>query len=61
MESIQKNIEKIDKKRIAQVKDVESFFDYLLDFWSLILFNSEEKYKELIGLLISTQKGLTRS
>ncbi len=32
----------------------------MLDFWSKVLFNNEEKFKELIGLLISTQKGLTR-
>ncbi len=39
---------------------MEDLFDYVLDFWSDVLFDNEEKFKELIGLLISTQKGLTR-
>ena len=58
---VQKNIQKIDKRKLSEVKNVEALFDYLVNFWSTVLFeNNEEKFKELIGLLISTQKGLTR-
>jgi hypothetical protein len=58
---VQKNIEQIQKEKLSKVKNVEGLFDYILEFWSKILFPNEEKFKELIGLLISTQKGLTRS
>ena len=35
-------------------------FGFVLEFWSKELFSNEEQFKDLINLLISTQKGLTR-
>lgn len=42
---VQKNIEKLDKQRLVHVKNVEDLFEYLLDFWSKVLFSNEEKFK----------------
>lgn len=36
-------------------------FGFVLEFWSKTIFSNEEQFKELINLLISTQKGLTKS
>lgn len=39
---------------------MDELFDYLLDFWSNSLFSNPDQFKEVINLLISTQKGLTK-
>ena len=36
-------------------------FGFTLEFWGTKLFTSEEQFKDLITLLISTQKGLAKS
>jgi hypothetical protein len=42
---VQKNIEQIHKDKLNKVKNVEGLFDYILEFWSKILFPSEDKFK----------------
>lgn len=58
---LQHGLEKIDKAKLKELRNVDDLFDFILDFWSGTLFQNETKFKELIGLLISTQKGLTLS
>jgi hypothetical protein len=40
---------------------VDNLLDYVLEFWGKRLFRSEDKFRELMGLFVCTQKGLTRS
>ena len=61
LKNLQSCIEKIDKEQIKNIKNVDEMFVFALEFWSKNIFSNEEQFKELINLLISTQKGLTRS
>ena len=54
-------MEGIDIEALKEIKTIEDLFDFLLEFWGKTLLKSEEKFKELIGILVSTQKGLTKS
>lgn len=60
LKKLQNCIDKVDRTKLKEIKTVDQLFDYLLDFWSVSLFSHEDQFKELISLLISTQKGLTR-
>lgn len=42
------------------MEGVEELFDYLLEFWGSQLLKDEDCFREVISLLVSTQKGLTR-
>lgn len=58
---IQKCVDKVDKDKIKETRNSDQLFDYILEFWSHQIFNSEEQFKEILNLLVSTQKGLTKS
>lgn len=60
LKKLQNCIDKVDRTKLKEIKTVDQLFDYLLEFWSVSLFSHEDQFKELISLLISTQKGLTR-
>lgn len=53
-------MEHVDHNRLREMRTVDQLFDYLLEFWGGALFSHEDQFRELISLLISTQKGLTR-
>ena len=61
LKSLQSCIEKVDKSQIKNIRNVEEMFGFVLEFWSKTIFSNEEQFKELINLLISTQKGLTKA
>ena len=56
-------VERVDLTRLREMCRVDELFDYLLEFWGGegSLFSKPEQFREVISLLISTQKGLTRS
>jgi hypothetical protein len=60
LKKLQICVEKVDRGVLREVRTVDQLFDYLLEFWSNSLFSHQDQFKELISLLISTQKGLTR-
>jgi hypothetical protein len=55
-------VERVDLGRLREMRRVDELFDYLLEFWGGegALFSRQEQFREVISLLISTQKGLTR-
>ena len=58
---IQKCVDKVDKNKIKETRNSDQLFDYILDFWSHQIFSNEEQFKEILNLLVSTQKGLTKA
>ena len=61
LKNMQNCLESIDRSQIKALRNVEEMFGFVLEFWSKTIFSNEEQFKELINLLISTQKGLTKS
>lgn len=62
IKKLQGCVERVDLGRLREMRRVDELFDYLLDFWGGegALFSRPEQFREVISLLISTQKGLTR-
>ena len=60
LKKIEDCLSKIETGQIKECRNSEQLFDYVLDFWGHLLFSSEDQFKEVINLLMSTQKGLTR-
>jgi hypothetical protein len=61
IEAISRHLLEIDQQKLKTLPTVDSLLDYVLEFWGRRIFRSEDKFRELMGLFVCTQKGLTRS
>jgi hypothetical protein len=54
-------VEEIEVEKLRSATTLEGLLDFVLEFWGKHLFKSEETFRDLMGLFVCTQKGLTRS